>query len=53
MVDSRRALAGAASEVVDLLVTVEELDTVRIGEKVDIADPGLTGRFLLARAAFF
>ena len=32
---------------------VEEEDTVRIGENVDIADPGLAGRFLLAIAAFF
>jgi hypothetical protein len=32
---------------------VEEEDNVRIGENVDIADPGLAGRFLLAIAAFF
>jgi hypothetical protein len=36
-----------------MLEAVEEEETVRIGEKVDIADPGLAGRFLLAIAAFF
>jgi hypothetical protein len=44
---SGRALTGGASD------TVDELETVRTGENVDIADPGRAGMFLLARAAFF
>jgi hypothetical protein len=33
--------------------TVEEEETVRTGEKVDIADPGRAGKFLFASTAFF
>lgn len=51
--DSGRTLTGGASAVNDVLEAIEELDTVRIGENVDIADPGLVGRFLFAMAAFF
>ena len=36
-----------------MLEAVEEEEAVRIGENVDIADPGLAGRFLFAIAAFF
>jgi hypothetical protein len=32
---------------------VDDDETVRTGENVDIADPGRAGRFLLAIAAFF
>ena len=33
--------------------TFEDVETVRMGEKVDIAEPGRAGRFLLAIVAFF
>jgi hypothetical protein len=39
--------------VVDIVEAVDEEETVRMGEKVDIADPGRAGRFLFARTAFF
>jgi hypothetical protein len=38
---------------VDDIDAFEEVETVRIGEKVDIAEPGRAGIFLLAIAAFF
>ena len=44
----RGPLTGASEEVEAL----EEDETVRIGEKLDIADPGLACRFLLVIAAF-
>jgi hypothetical protein len=56
VVDSWRARTGAASdadEIFETVETVEEDETVRIGENVDIADPGRAGRFLFAIAAFF
>jgi hypothetical protein len=43
----------AASAVVDIAEDVELVDTVRMGENVDIADPGRAGVFLAAIAAFF
>ena len=49
--DSCRARTGAASD--DVFEAVEEDETVRIGENVDIAEPGRAGRFLFAIAAFF
>ena len=51
--DSGRTLTGAVSEVDDMLEAVEDDETVRIGENVEIAEPGRAGRFLLAIAAFF
>lgn len=33
--------------------TVDEDETVRTGEKLDIAEPGRAGKFLLAIRAFF
>lgn len=51
--DSGRALTGAALEVGAILEEVEDDETVRMGEKADIAEPGRGGRFLLAIAAFF
>ena len=53
VVDSGRGRTGAASEAVDAVDDVEEDDTVRMGENVDIADPGRAGRFLLAKAFFW
>jgi hypothetical protein len=50
---SGRARTGATSEICDVFEAVEEDETVRIGENVDIAEPGRAGRFLLAIAAFF
>ncbi len=51
MVDSGRALTGAASEEAE---AVEDVETVLTGENVDMAEPGLAGRFLVAAmAAFF
>lgn len=47
---SGRPLTGAASEPPE---AVKEFETVLIGEKVDIADPGRASKFLLAIAAFF
>ena len=41
------------SEDVDDADTFEDVETVRMGEKVDIAEPGRAGRFLLAIVAFF
>ena len=52
VVDSGRDLTGA-SEAMELVDAVEDDETVRVGEKLDIADPGRAGRFLLAIAAFF
>lgn len=37
----------------DLPDAVEDVETVRIGENEDMADPGRAGRFLFAMAAFF
>jgi hypothetical protein len=52
--DSWRARTGAVGfEVDDVFEAVEEDETVRIGENVDIAEPGRGGKFLLAIAAFF
>ena len=53
VVDSGRIRRGAASEAVDAVDAVEEDDTARMGENVDIAEPGRAGKFLLAKAAFF
>jgi hypothetical protein len=50
VVDSGRGPLTGASEAVEVL---EEDETVRTGEKLDIAEPGRAGRFLLAIAAFF
>lgn len=49
MVGSGRGPLTGASEVVEVL----EVETVRTGEKLDIADPGRACRFLLAIAALF
>lgn len=50
VVDSGRILIGA-SEAAE---AVEEDEIVLMGEKVDMADPGLAGRFFVAAiAAFF
>ena len=52
--DSGRGLTGGASEVVDAVEAVDDDETVRIGEKVDMAEPGRAGRFLVAAmTAFF
>jgi hypothetical protein len=53
VVDSGRGLTGPASEVVDDAGAFDDVETVRIGEKLDIAEPGRAGIFLLARTAFF
>ena len=53
MVPSVRPPRAGASEVCEPVEAVEEEETVRIGEKEDIAEPGRAGRFLLAIAAFF
>ncbi len=53
VVDSGRGLTGPASEVVDDADAFDDVETVRIGEKLDIAEPGRAGIFLLARTAFF
>lgn len=52
MAGSGRDLTGA-SETVDIVEAVEVDETVRTGEKLDIADPGRAGKFLFAIAAFF
>lgn len=52
-VGSGRGLAGATSDDVDVVDAVVEDETVRIGEKLDIADPGRAGKFLFAKTAFF
>jgi hypothetical protein len=51
--NSGRTLTGGASAAEDVLEDVEEFETFRIGENVDMTDPGLAGRFLFAIAAFF
>jgi hypothetical protein len=53
VVDSGRGLTGPTSEEVDDNDALEDVETVRMGEKVDIAEPGRAGIFLLAIAAFF
>lgn len=53
VVDSGRIRIGAISEAVGAVEAVEEDETVRMGENVDIAEPGRAGKFLLAKAAFF
>lgn len=50
VVDSGRGLTGPTSDDAD---TLDDVETVRIGEKVDIAEPGRAGIFLLAKTAFF
>lgn len=51
VVDSDLTLADGAFDEVE---AVEEVETFRIGEKLDIAEPGRAGMFLLAAmAAFF
>lgn len=52
MVDSWRDLTGA-SEAIEFVEAVEDDETVRIGEKLDMADPGRVGKILVAIAAFF
>jgi hypothetical protein len=41
------------SEAVEDTDAFEDVETVRIGEKVDMAELGRAGIFLLARTAFF
>jgi hypothetical protein len=53
VVDSGRGRTGPESPPVDMVEVAEEDDTVRMGENVDIAEPGLAGRFLFASTAFF
>lgn len=53
VVDSGRDLTGPMSEAVEDTDAFEDVETVRIGEKVDMAEPGRAGIFLLARTAFF
>lgn len=53
VVDSGRGLTGPISEDVDDSDAFEDVETVRTGEKEDIAEPGRAGTFLLAIAAFF
>ena len=53
MVDSGRTLTGPISDDVEAVEAFEEVETVRMGENVDIAEPGRAGRLLLAIAAFF
>jgi hypothetical protein len=53
VITSGRGRTGAASDDVDEFEAVEDDETVRIGEKIDIAEPGRAGRLLFAIAAFF
>jgi hypothetical protein len=50
---SCRFRAAGASEAAEVIEVVELFDAMRIGENVDIADPGRAGVFLAAIAAFF
>jgi hypothetical protein len=47
--DSGRDLTGAS----DMEEDDAEVDTLRTGENDDMAEPGLAGKFLFAKAAFF
>jgi hypothetical protein len=38
---------------VDDADALDDVETVRIGEKLDMAEPGRAGIFLLAKTAFF
>jgi hypothetical protein len=53
VVDSGRGRTGPISEAVDDADALDDVETVRIGEKLDMAEPGRAGIFLLAKAAFF
>jgi hypothetical protein len=53
VVDSGRGLTGPDSEAVDDADALDDVETVRIGEKLDMAEPGRAGIFLLAKTAFF
>lgn len=49
---SGRLRIGGASDV-EVVEEMDEFETVRMGEKVDMADPGRAGKFFAANAAFF
>ena len=53
VVDSGRGRTGPTSVVVDDADALDDVETVRIGEKLDMAEPGRAGTFLLANTAFF
>ena len=53
VVDSGRGRTGPTSEVMDDADVLDDVETVRIGEKLDMAEPGRAGMFLLANTAFF
>jgi hypothetical protein len=53
VVDSGRILTGAASDEADIVEAAEDVETFRMGEKDDIAEPGLGGKVCFANTAFF